>query len=253
MLRTIKIVKHQGRQYIKNLQQVTLPLLNNGLPVISSNPCPAACKACVELCPSEAISKDPLTVNMGQCVFCGECVSCKEGIIRFTNNFRIATNNSSCLAVSSTTDHIFFDPELVRKEIIKVFGRSLKLRLVSDGSCNGCELELNATDNVNFDISRYGIEFVASPRHADGIVVTGPLVENSAKALELTWEAIPDPKILIAVGTCAISGGVFKNSKALNRGFFEKHTPDLYLPGCPPHPLTIIDGLLKLTGRITAE
>ncbi|HOV11949.1 MAG TPA: NADH:ubiquinone oxidoreductase [Bacteroidales bacterium] len=250
MLRTVKIVKHQGRQYIKDLQKATLPLLHNGLPEISSKLCPDTCTSCVEICPAEAISKNPLTVNLGQCVFCGECGRCTEGIIRFTNNFRVATNDSSYLAVSFETDHIIFDPESVRKEIRMVFGRSLKLRLVSDGSCNGCELELNATDNVNFDMSRYGIEFVASPRHADGIVVTGPLVENSAKALELTWAAIPDPKLLIAVGACAISGGVFKNSKALNRSFFEKNKPDLYIPGCPPHPLTIIDGLLKLTGRI---
>jgi len=205
----------------------------------------------MDMCPVQAINKEPVSIDLGRCVFCRECIICPEHIITFSNHYKIASNDTSLLMVTSETSAISFNPNFVRKEIKRVFGSSLKLRLVSDGSCNGCELELNAADNVNFDMSRYGVEFVASPRHADGVVVTGPLVENSVKALEHTYEAVPHPKILIAVGACAISGGIFSDSKALNRSFFAKHKPDLYIPGCPPHPLTIIDGILKMMSKVS--
>jgi Ni,Fe-hydrogenase III small subunit/ferredoxin len=250
MIRTIKILKHQGKQFIPDLQKVKLTGLHTGKPVIAEASCKTGCDTCMEICPTAAISIRPITIDMGSCVFCRECIVCPENIISFSSEYKIASNDPEMLKVNSGTTAINFDPEIIRKEIHQIFGGSLKLRLVSDGSCNGCELELNATDNVNFDMSRYGIEFVASPRHADGVVVTGALVENSLQALELTYEAIPSPKILIAVGACAVSGGIFKGSKALNRSFFAKHKPDLYIPGCPPHPLAIIDGILKLTGRL---
>ena len=250
MIRTIKIVKHQGKQFIPNLQKAKLSELHTGKPVIANKPCKTNCSSCMEICPTAAISGQPLAIDMGSCVFCRECIACPENIISFTNEYRIASNDPEMLKVNSGTTSIDFNPEIIRNEIHKIFGGSLKLRLVSDGSCSGCELELNAADNVNFDMSRYGIEFVASPRHADGVVVTGALVENSIQALELTYEAIPSPKILIAVGACAVSGGIFKDSKALNRSFFAKHQPDLFIPGCPPHPLSIIDGILKLSSRL---
>ena len=110
-------------------------------------------------------------------------------------------------------------------------------------------MELNACSNANFDMGRYGIEFVASPRHADGIVVTGPVTKNMAKALEDTFFACPAPRILIVVGACAISGGIYQDSEELDRTFFDRHTPDLYIPGCPAHPLTIINGILEFLGR----
>ncbi len=251
MIRTINIIKHQGKQYIKDLQHVNLPEQHAGKPVIKSASCMAGCKSCTELCPTDAITLQPLTIDMGLCLFCNECSTvCPANMIRFSNNYKIATNDTHLLKVNSNTEVIDFNPDLIRKEIHRFFGSSLKLRLVSAGSCNGCEMELNAADNVNFDMSRYGIEFVASPRHADGLVVTGALVQNSLAALELTYKAIPNPKIIIAVGACAVSGGVFNNSPALNRTFFEQYKPDLYIPGCPPHPLTIIDGIMKMTGRI---
>lgn len=251
MIRTINIIKHQGKQYIKDLQHVNLPEQHAGKPVIASSSCITGCKSCTELCPTDAITLQPLTIDMGLCLFCNECSTvCPANMIRFSNNYKIATNDTHLLKVNSNTEVIDFNPDLIRKEIHRFFGSSLKLRLVSAGSCNGCEMELNAADNVNFDMSRYGIEFVASPRHADGLVVTGALVQNSLAALELTYKAIPNPKIIIAVGACAVSGGVFNNSPALNRTFFEQYKPDLYIPGCPPHPLTIIDGIMKMTGRI---
>jgi Ni,Fe-hydrogenase III small subunit len=135
------------------------------------------------------------------------------------------------------------------REVLRGLGRSLKLRSVSAGGCNGCELVLNASHNVNFDINRYGIEVVASPRHADALVLSGPLTRNMAAAVRDVWEMMPTPKLLIALGSCAISGGVFAESQDLDRSFFDEHTPDLYLPGCPVHPLTIVNGILGILGR----
>jgi Ni,Fe-hydrogenase III small subunit len=135
----------------------------------------------------------------------------------------------------------------------RLFGRSLKLRQVSAGGCNGCEAELNATGNVQFDLSRFGIQFVASPRHADGLVVTGPVTENMRAALLATWEAVPAPKLLIAVGACACSGGPLAGSPVCADGLagvLPGVPVDLWIPGCPPHPVTVLDGLLRLLGRL---
>jgi Ni,Fe-hydrogenase III small subunit len=129
-----------------------------------------------------------------------------------------------------------------------MFRRSLKLRQVSAGGDNSCEMELGAAGNVNFDMGRYGIEFVASPRHADGLVITGPLSENMARALEICYDATPAPKVIILVGTDAISGGLFAGSPALKRDFIESHHIDLYVPGNPAHPLTFINGVMDLLG-----
>ena len=123
--------------------------------------------------------------------------------------------------------------------------RSIKFRQVSAGGCNGCEMELNAAGNANFDMGRFGIDFVASARHADGIVVTGPISKNMAYALEDCYKSTPDPKIVILCGACAISGGVFQNAGKLNREFLEKYPIDLYIPGCPVHPLTFINAVLS--------
>ena len=135
------------------------------------------------------------------------------------------------------------------KQIKKIFGKSLKLRQVSAGGCNGCEMELNACSNVNFDMGRFGIDIVASPRHADGLIITGPITENMSKALEDAYLSVPEPKIIILAGACAISGGVFQNSNALKRDFLDKYKTNLYIPGCPVHPLTVINGILGIIGK----
>lgn len=159
------------------------------------------------------------------------------------------------MAVRKREDLILKGQEMLFAEALdqkmqKLFGRSLKLREVCAGSCSGCDLELQALNNVVFDLSRFGIQFVASPRHADGIVITGPVTENMKLALQKTYEAVPDPKIVIAVGSCALSGGPFAGSSEVNNGVGDMIPVDLYIPGCPPHPLTVLDGLLRLLGRI---
>jgi Ni,Fe-hydrogenase III small subunit len=135
----------------------------------------------------------------------------------------------------------------------RLFGRSLRLRSVVAGSCNGCEAELVALGNVVFDLARFGVQFVASPRHADGIVVTGAVNTNMRLALQKTYEAVPEPKLVIAVGACAISGGPFRGSPEVADGVGNLLPVDLWVPGCPPHPFTALDGLLRLLGAIESE
>jgi len=132
----------------------------------------------------------------------------------------------------------------------RLFGRSLKLRVVSAGGCNGCESDVNVLGTLVFDLGRFGISFVASPRHADGMLLTGPVTKNMELAVRKTWEAIPAPKLVIAVGACAISGGPYIDHPEVLNGASALLPVDLFVPGCPPHPFTILDGLLRLLGRI---
>ena len=192
-------------------------------------------------------SSSDLCIDLGKCVFCKECQFALPGKITFTNDYKIATNSREAMIIQTGEDKpVMLDPEKIRKEIKSFFRHALKLRQVSAGGDNSCEMELNAAGNVNFDMGRYGIEFVASPRHADGIVITGPITENMAEALQICYDAVPDPKIIILCGTDAISGGIFANSPALNRSFLDKYPIDLYVPGNPVHPLTFINGVLGL-------
>jgi Ni,Fe-hydrogenase III small subunit len=134
----------------------------------------------------------------------------------------------------------------LKKESLRLFGHSLKLREVSAAGCNACEADVNVLSTIVFDLGRFGIQFVASPRHADGILITGPVSRNMMLALKKTYEAVPAPKIVIAVGACAISGGPFIDNPEIHNGAESTLSIDLYIPGCPPHPITILDGLLRL-------
>ena len=245
MLDNLKILFHQGKQYIPDVTRAEVPGIFRGRPVISSVKVNETELA--EICPTNAISADPVCIDLGKCTFCGECAFAFPDKIKFTTDYKIATNERNRLTIKEGIDGpVELNPELIRWEISEYFSSSLKLRQVSAGGDNSCELELNACGNVNFDMGRFGIEFVASPRHADGIVITGPITENMAQSLQICYDAIPEPKIIILAGTDAISGGIFEGSLALNRSFLSKYKVDLYVPGNPVHPLTFINGILEL-------
>lgn len=246
MIKSILVRKSQGSQYIPDLRAAN-PIGFRGKPVISEAACANGCNACLAACPSRAISLDPVRIDMGRCVLCGDCEPvCSSEKLSFNNDFKLASTDRDALTISSA--HPDIDPIKVSEALHKRFGRSLKLRSVSAGGCNGCEMEINALSNVNFDLGRYGIDMVASPRHADGLVLSGPISRNMADALQIAWDAIPEPKLVIAVGACAISGGIFAECNEVDRAFLDKFKPALYVPGCPTHPLSFISGILDLLG-----
>lgn len=245
MLRNVKILKHQGKQYIPDVTNAKIPGIFRGRPEISTQNIDT--NALIAICPTDAIAANPVRIDLGKCVFCGECAFAFPEKIKFTTDYKIATNDRNNLIINEgDSKNIILNPTLIKKEIAEFFNGSLKLRQVSAGGNNSCEAELNACSNVNFDMSRFGIEFVASPRHADGIVITGPITENMAEPLQICYDAIPSPKIIILAGSDAISGGIYAESHALNRSFLEKYPIDLYVPGNPIHPLTFINGILEL-------
>ncbi|MBK8882462.1 MAG: NADH:ubiquinone oxidoreductase [Bacteroidales bacterium] len=247
MLRTLKILYHQGKQFIPDPTRAKVPGIFRGRPEISGQAVDVA--ALADLCPTRAINTDPVSIDLGRCTFCGECSRLYPGKINFTADYRLSVNDRNSLVIyEGTTAPVALNSDLIRKEIRNCFKGSLKLRQVSAGGDNSTELELNACGNVNFDMGRYGIEFVASPRHADGIVITGPVTKNMAEPLQITYDATPSPKIIVLAGTDAISGGIFDGSPALDRQFIEKNHIDLYVPGNPVHPLTFINGLVDLLG-----
>lgn len=241
-----------GRLYIPNIRKAEILPSHRGLVKIKAEKCNDNCRLCLDVCPSKAITLNPLCIDMGKCVFCGDCqTTCPQSLIQFTPDYKISATDRKALLITSETNTDDFESLAIQttESITKIFGRSLKLRQVSAGGCNACEMELNACSNINFDMGRFGIEFVASPRHADGIVITGPISSNMAQALQDAYDSTPDPKIIILTGSCAISGGVFSDSERLNRSFLEKHKIDLYIPGCPVHPLTFINGVLSFLKR----
>lgn len=249
MLKELKILRSHGSQYVKNLRTQPVSPTFRGRPVISDDISISDIEVVYSLCPVKAINGETGSIDLGRCVFCSECAFAKPGKIRFTNDYRIAVNRREDLVIKPGSGiPVRLNDDEIRKEVRKLFKGALKLRQVSAGGDNSCEMELAATGNVNFDFGRYGIEFTASPRHADGIVITGPLSENMAEGLQMTYDAIPSPKIIILAGTEAISGGIFDGSPALNRQFIYNHRIDLYVPGNPIHPLTFINGVMDLLG-----
>ncbi len=228
-----------------------LPSRFRGRPAFNPTICTEACQSCRARSPSPLLVKGPVgnpVMDVGACLFSPEeALACPAGAITYTSDYRMASTRRAGML---TPDGRVELAHQLNDGMRRLFGRSLRLRSVVAGSCNGCEAELVALGNVVFDLARFGVQFVASPRHADGIVVTGAVNTNMTLALKKTYEAVPDPKIVIAVGACAITGGPFRGSPEVAGGVKELLPVDLWIPGCPPHPYTLLDGLLRLLGRL---
>ncbi len=242
---------HQGYKTIAYpASEPTLPELFCGLPVISADACPQDCTECQKVCPTNALNNTDgkLSLDLGKCIFCSACVTaCPNHQITFSGDYQLAASKRNDLLITAQEKLLTVELD---KQMQRLFGRSLKLRQVSAGGCGACEADTNVLNTIVFDLGRFGIQFVASPRHADGILVTGPVTKNMELALLKTYEAIASPKLVIAVGACAISGGIFAGHTEVNNGADSLLHIDLYIPGCPPHPITILNGLLRLLDRI---
>jgi Ni,Fe-hydrogenase III small subunit/formate hydrogenlyase subunit 6/NADH:ubiquinone oxidoreductase subunit I len=246
-----------------------------GFPVVDFGAC-TACDECVGVCPTSALQaarpqpdRKTLSLSYALCIQCRECVlACPENAIRPGREFEVAGQSREQLTqrasfdVDAATGMASFramealpgpSPEesaaRLRERIQGRFGRSLHVRQVDAGSCNGCELEIVATTNPVFDLERFGVRFVASPRHADLLLVTGPVTRNMEIALRRTYEATPEPRIVVAVGACGCSGGIFGEGTYASLGGVDRVVPvDVYVPGCPPRPHAILNGLLVAMG-----
>lgn len=263
------------------VEEPVLPERFRGRPQLDAAKCRGGdCQACVAVCPVNALAvhteakpvKSPLDaiepvaatpasadarlpagrclkLDTGACLFCGACAAaCPQGAISFSaREYRLAARQRQDLWITPDTTAVAAALSIEAK---RLFRHSLKLRQVSAGGCNACESDVNVLNTLAFDLGRFGIQFVASPRHADGILVTGPVSANMREALLKTYDAVPAPKLVIAVGACAIAGGPYRDHPEVHNGIGSLLPVDLYVPGCPPHPYTILDGLLRLLGRI---
>jgi Ni,Fe-hydrogenase III small subunit len=243
----IKILQNRFEQGYRTSaypkQPIQLPERYRGRPQIVPDAAAELAARCAAACPQEAIDADRKRIDMGRCVFCGTCERLSEGrFVTFTQDFEIAAAQKEHLitdgSLPALADH-------AKQHFKKLFGRSLQLRQVSAAGCNACEADLNVLATPFFDLARFGINFVASPRHADAVVVTGPISRNMKTALLQTYEAVPAPKAVIAVGSCTLSGGPFRGSPEITEGLDQLLPVDLFIPGCPPHPLTNLHAFLS--------
>lgn len=231
-----------------------LPDRHGGSLRVEAGKCKAACDACVPVCPTQAIARSSvygISLDLGACLFCSSCVEvCPEKAIVQTQDHRMAVRRREDLVLGEPGREQVRLAVALDAKVKRLFGRSLKLRQVSAGGCNACEADTNVLGTIGWDLGRFGIQFVASPRHSDGLLVTGPVSKGMELALRKTYDAVPSPKVVIAVGACAISGGPFVGHAQHEGGASSIVPVDLFIPGCPPHPITILDGLLRLLDRL---
>jgi len=212
-------------------------------------------------CPTHAITyqndNNNLKIHLdnGKCILCGNCQVKSPELIKITNKFDLAKKRRDDLIETFSMSAPFgktYDElgQELKNKINKIFGRSLTIREIDAGSCNGCEIEINALNNSVYDIERFGITFVASPRHADVLLVTGPASKNMERALKIAYDSTPNPKIVIAVGACACSGGIFGDNYATTGGIDNIVPVNVYIPGCPPRPQALLYGILMAINKI---
>jgi len=244
MIKTLQNRLEQGYRTSRYPKEpIQLPERYRGRPQIVPDAPAELAARCAAACPQAAIDAESKRIDMGRCVFCGTCERLSEGrFVKFTQDFEIATAEKEHLVTDGSLPAL---ADHAKQHFKKLFGRSLQLRQVSAAGCNSCEADLNVLATPFFDLARFGINFVASPRHADAIVVTGPISRNMKTALLQTYDAVPAPKAVIAVGSCTLSGGPFRGSPEITEGLDQLLPVDLFIPGCPPHPLTNLHAFLS--------
>jgi Ni,Fe-hydrogenase III small subunit/NAD-dependent dihydropyrimidine dehydrogenase PreA subunit len=227
------------------------------MPALTEQPCVGSgCNACAEVCPTNAITvrggdaKGNISLDLGACINCGLCIeTCPTGTIEENKSTRVARARREDLVL--TNDNVTaaqISPEPNGPVEYNPVKYSLHARVVCTG-CSSCDLEIGATGNPVFDLDRFGVHIVASPRYADVLLVTGPVGKGMQTALVRCYEAMAEPRTVIAVGTCAISGGVHKGGYAEANGADSILPVSMYIPGCPPHPWSIVHGVLSAMKR----
>ncbi|CAK7031438.1 MAG: NAD(P)H-quinone oxidoreductase subunit K, chloroplastic [Desulfovibrio sp.] len=256
MLRIVAERIHQRYRTVPYpAKEPSLPPRFRGRPVLHDVPEETA-RAAMSACPAEAIGyrNGSPVLDLGRCIFCGQCERIAPEFVTFSGEYRMAALNRNELFVtprgSLPNDDTADDTAPVTPDSLReIFKRSFRIREVSAAGCNACEADCNVLTTVVFDLARFGIDFVASPRHADAVLVTGPVPRNMHLALQKCYAAMPEPKVVIAVGACAISGGLFSEMDQDAHGVSPHLPVDVFVPGCPPNPYTILHGLLRFLRR----